>query len=381
MMSAFSAATLSDLIGLIYDCALDPALWPVALARIRDELGFAHATLSLQTMPSGQVLLNVTSGMSSPWEERIADYGPDIIALWGGARAITAAPLDEPVLLSEMNPDVKAGTSRNRYYLEWRKPQGLIDTMSMGLTRDETSLAVASFVRHESQGPIGEPEIEMARLLAPHLKRAVTISRLLDVQSVAASTFKAVMDAVTAPIIVTDGDMRLVHANPTGHALLEQRMPLTVRGNLVAASDHAVHQALITAVAQASTDESSIGRRGLGIPIRSEDGSLRGLHILPLQRGAVRQGLMPGAAVAMFISSSFCSPSEAGSMIASLFDLSRAETRVFDCIANGDTVANAASTLGVSESTVRTHLLRIFEKTGVHRQVDLVKLAAALSMV
>jgi DNA-binding CsgD family transcriptional regulator len=381
MISALSATALSDLIGLIYDCALDPSLWPVALAEIRDRLGFAHATLSLQTMPSGQVLLNVTSGMSSPWEERIADYGPDIIALWGGARVIAAAPLDEPVLLSEMNPEVKAGTSRNRYYLEWRKPQGLTDTMTMGLTRDATSLAAASFVRHESQGPIGEAEMAMARLLVPHLKRAVTISRLLDVQSVAASTFKAVMDAVTAPILITDGDMRLIHANRAGQVLLDSRTPLTLRGGAVVAGDHAVQQAISMAVMQAGADESGIARRGLGIPIRNEDGSLRGLHILPLQRGAVRPGLMPGAAVAMFVSSSLGAPSEAGSMIAALFDLSRAEARVFDCIASGDTVTHAAGSLGVSESTVRTHLLRIFEKTGVHRQVDLVKLASALKMV
>jgi FixJ family two-component response regulator len=37
-------------------------------------------------------------------------------------------------------------------------------------------------------------------------------------------------------------------------------------------------------------------------------------------------------------------------------------------------VAPIAATLGVSEATMKTHLQRLFEKTGTSRQVDLVKL-------
>jgi DNA-binding CsgD family transcriptional regulator len=40
-------------------------------------------------------------------------------------------------------------------------------------------------------------------------------------------------------------------------------------------------------------------------------------------------------------------------------------------------VAKVAEALGVAESTVKTHLGRVFEKTGTTRQADLVKLVAA----
>ena len=36
-----------------------------------------------------------------------------------------------------------------------------------------------------------------------------------------------------------------------------------------------------------------------------------------------------------------------------------------------------AEDLGISETTVRSHLKHVFEKTGTKRQVDLVKLVAA----
>jgi DNA-binding CsgD family transcriptional regulator len=38
-----------------------------------------------------------------------------------------------------------------------------------------------------------------------------------------------------------------------------------------------------------------------------------------------------------------------------------------------------AETLGIAENTVKTHLRRLFEKTGTTRQAELVKLVAAFS--
>ncbi len=38
--------------------------------------------------------------------------------------------------------------------------------------------------------------------------------------------------------------------------------------------------------------------------------------------------------------------------------------------------AEVAEALGIAESTVRTHLLRLFAKTGAKRQSDLIKLVA-----
>ena len=56
------------------------------------------------------------------------------------------------------------------------------------------------------------------------------------------------------------------------------------------------------------------------------------------------------------------------------------EARVFDLIARGLTPAEAAEKLGVGVSTVRTHLLHIFDKTGLRRQADLVRMAAGLAL-
>jgi DNA-binding CsgD family transcriptional regulator len=49
-------------------------------------------------------------------------------------------------------------------------------------------------------------------------------------------------------------------------------------------------------------------------------------------------------------------------------------------IADGSAPNEAARTLGISINTVRTHIAKIFEKTGVSSQLGLAKFVGALSL-
>ena len=65
------------------------------------------------------------------------------------------------------------------------------------------------------------------------------------------------------------------------------------------------------------------------------------------------------------------------SQLRQLYGLTGAEARVAEAVLNCDGLADVALKLGVSLSTVRTLLQRVFEKTDTHRQADLVKLMMA----
>ena len=60
--------------------------------------------------------------------------------------------------------------------------------------------------------------------------------------------------------------------------------------------------------------------------------------------------------------------------------LTPAETRVLELLAAGMTQTAIGQTLGIAPSTVKSHVLHLFDKTGCRRQVDLVRLASNLSL-
>ena len=64
---------------------------------------------------------------------------------------------------------------------------------------------------------------------------------------------------------------------------------------------------------------------------------------------------------------------------AETYKLTPTELRVLLAIVEVGGVPEVAAVLGVAETTVKTHLGRLFEKTGAGRQADLVKLVAGFS--
>ncbi|MNL57206.1 Bacterial regulatory protein, luxR family [compost metagenome] len=60
--------------------------------------------------------------------------------------------------------------------------------------------------------------------------------------------------------------------------------------------------------------------------------------------------------------------------LSDFYGLTSAELQLVRGLANGDSLKNLAAWQGVSYETVRTHLRRVFDKTGTNRQVALVEL-------
>jgi DNA-binding CsgD family transcriptional regulator len=69
----------------------------------------------------------------------------------------------------------------------------------------------------------------------------------------------------------------------------------------------------------------------------------------------------------------------ADAKVNSALRLTPAELRVLRAIVDVGGVPEVAASLGVAVTTIKTHLGRLFEKTGVGRQADLVKLVAGFS--
>jgi DNA-binding CsgD family transcriptional regulator len=61
-----------------------------------------------------------------------------------------------------------------------------------------------------------------------------------------------------------------------------------------------------------------------------------------------------------------------------LYRLTPAEARVADCLLNGLEVRDTADHLGITLETCRFHLKRIFTKTGMRRQSELIRLMLSL---
>src|SRR5262249_47745160 len=142
----------------------------------------------------------------------------------------------------------------------------------------------------------------------------------------------------------------------------------SVGGRLLAA-DHRINRALRDALLAALLDDV-IG--SVALPLTSRTGMRHVIRVLPLRASGHR-------AAAVFVDRATFEAPSCPDLIRRAYQLTPAELRILFAIVDVGGVPQVAAALHVANSTVKTHLGRLFEKTGTTRQADLVKLVAAFS--
>ena len=378
-MQQVSVEKFSDLIGAIYDCVIAPEHWTEVLNEIRTEFGFATAVLSAYSLTNMRIGVNAASGTDpvQTMTQTSIEYAADIVELWGGVERIRQYPLGEPIIRSQAVPQEIVFS--NRYHQEWALPKGLFDAVGVALVREKTMIGNATFSQHQSGGAIDDAQVSGLRVLAPHIRRAVIISNLFDMKTVEAATFAATVETLTVGVVLADEHSKIVHTNAAAEAMLAAGDPIVVRDGRIAVQSTTTTSSLQSAIAQAAKDEAALGQKGIGIPIPRPSGDPLVIHVLPLRRSHMRSGLIQRAAAALFVASASGPPQLPHDALIQLYDLTPAEIRIFELICEGQTRDAISTLLGISISTVKSHLIHVFEKTGCRRQVDLVRLAKSLT--
>jgi DNA-binding CsgD family transcriptional regulator len=132
--------------------------------------------------------------------------------------------------------------------------------------------------------------------------------------------------------------------------------------------------------AAAGSGDAAIGTQGIALPLRATDGACYVAHVLPLTSGARRiAGLAYAATAAVFVRRAALDTLSPPDVIARTYKLTPTELNVLLAIVEVGGVPEVAAALGVAETTVKTHLGRLFVKTGAGRQADLVKIVAGFA--
>jgi DNA-binding CsgD family transcriptional regulator len=371
-------ASLNDLIGSIYDAVIDPTQWNSVIDEIRRRFNFEIAMMTAIKLTHGVPLIYASSNVPPQFESVVGQYNDDVVELWGGPDRMAELMVEEPILTTAvLDP---ATWPANRFYREWAKPQGLEEQVVIQLGMDETMVANLALGRHYSTLPVTEDEMAALRIIAPHLRRAVLISHLLDGAKGRGDTFEAALSAMSSAAVIVDGGLGILHANAAARRMLDAGDPIRAAGSRLELPNELAPGQLEKAVRSAEGPESEMGRRGIGIPTRRVDGAPLVIHVMPIKRRAMRSGLALSAAAVVFISENGAHaplPIDAASM---LFELTPAEARVFEMIAAGATTRDIAASLSVASTTVKTHLGSLYAKTDRHRRADLVRLAGELGM-
>jgi len=365
---------LPTLIGDIYDAVIDPAQRNDVLDKIASFTGgHSGGLLSKHSLSKSEVLycyVGADPNSLQVYSESYPKLDPTADSPCFGVEQVVSAT--DLVPYEEFR--------RGRFYREWARPHGWVDVASAVIEKSATSCTFLSVVRHEANGLVDDEMRRRMALVIPHVRRALLIGQTIHRKQTEAVCFSDVLDGLSSGMILVDASGRIVHTNNAGNAILDAGDFLrTVCGRLVA-SDLAINAALREILVAANAGDVALGVKGIALPLTAHDGERYVAHVLPLTSGARREaGLAYNAVAALFIRKASLEPFSPPEVIGEMYRLTPTELRVLLAIVDIGGVPEVAAALGVAVTTVKTHLSRLFEKTGVARQADLVKLVAGFS--
>ena len=366
------AEQLSSLIGDIYDAALDRSLWVDVLRSAMKFVGAQGGSLFSRDAVSKSADIHHALGATPDYMQLYVDtyarLDPSTMTMFFSEVGQVASVVDQMAYDEFV---------KSRFYQEWARPQGWVDCVQALLDKSATSFALVSFVRNKENGLVDDTMRRRTRLIVPHLRRAALVGRLIDLRTAEAATFADAADGLGAGMFLVDASARIVHANASGHVMLAQGSLLCVVDGKLVPNDASAEQALNEVYAMAERGDAAVGAKGIAVPLMALDGERHVAHVLPLTSGARRRaGTSYAAAAAVFVQKAALDTPSPQGVIGKLYKLTPSELRVLLAIVQVGGVPEVAETLGIAESTVKTHLHRLFEKTGAKRQADLVKLLA-----
>ena len=316
-----------DVIGLIYDAATDPALWPAAIQAVCELLGLDSASMSIIGGPGNEMLAQASRAVGARQAESVA-----------------TAMADKGTLLSR--------------------------------TDHETAI---TDLAHFGGGPVAA-DLDAVRSIARHLGRAVRIGRQFERTNTAIATFRAAIDAIPYGAVLVDHALRIVHANGTAGRMLVSGDAIRQVGAHLHLADDAASARLMTLVATMGS-RTRRGRQAIGIPLRRDGLPDLAIRIVPLpHRGERARGALVAVA-AIFVPDTAAPRRSPSDLAGPIYGFTPAEARIFALAANGLSNREMAAQLGIATSTIRTHLLRVFAKTGCHRRAEVTRLARDLGVL
>lgn len=259
-------------------------------------------------------------------------------------------------------------------YKEFLAPNDWFYGIAAVILKTSTALSVISVARSRAKGKFGQQEYDLLKTILPHLQQAARMhGRWVRLQT-EHRVLSEYMEQFGQGFALLTNTRHLLFANELLRQSFALGDGLIIRDGKLAASIREQDDEL-----QAAVKVVARGTAPTRLMIRRRNGELAyGLLLFPAnQTAAVPLGIaLPAVAALVVDVQRKASLDEA--MLSQLFSFTPAEASLAASIAAGSSLEEIAAERRISIHTVRTHLKRVFTKTGTSRQGELVRLLVSL---
>jgi DNA-binding CsgD family transcriptional regulator len=264
---------------------------------------------------------------------------------------------------------------RTKFYDEWLRPQDLHHRLCAVLSRENAIAVFLEIMRPRQRGAFGADDIERLRLLLPHLQRALRLHRRMAELELERDAALRALDQLPWGVMLVDEHRNRLRANRHAEEILVAGDGLMARGNTLRAEladETARLDRLLSRALDRSAPQGPSAGGTLSIT-RPSGAHPLSVVVVPLHVKTDALGER-GPIAAIFVTDPDIPLASNEQHLRELYALTAGEARLASCLLQGKSVDEAAATMGITVNTARAYLKRIYNKTGVRRQPELMRL-------
>lgn len=279
----------------------------------------------------------------------------------------------QSLLRSEAMPD--AEFERTDLYQQHMRKYGIFHTLQYCLYDGRDRSAGMTFTRPASMKDFDPKEMDTVAALIPLLQRALTLHATVVKASEKGRLTTAGLESLSLGIIIVPPNGKVYFMNRAAEEIVNSRSGIRVtrHGNLecVNRADSEILRALI---ASAFEGASYTGQSG-AMRLHSADGESRlAIRVTPLRHTPMSPFSSSGYAAILLSKKPRPVSNDIRNVLSDVYGLTTAEAAVATLLASGRSLAEICEEIQITENTARTHLKRVFSKTGTNRQSALISL-------
>ena len=364
-----AAHELSRLLDRIYQAALDPQVWPSALQGISDAVGSGLSGLVVLNKRSGTFPLAAGDPRSAT--DAIEDYTRNYAHIDELREFARSRPAGQVTVTSDVSRDLlRRSECYNEFYIPW----DLKYFVGSYLVNDRTCEASLVVYRGQAEGgEYSQEEVATIGLLVPHVTRALEVSRRLHETSAETKHLYDALDMVTQGVVLLDPGCRVTWMNAAASSVVSGNDGVGVDPGGFRIDDPAAMR-IVRRVATSAAAQSLLSAEACHVQAERPSGRAPYRIMAAPVRPAIDRGFSPRTAAIVFIVDPVRANRPSRTALQALHGLTPVEAELAASMAEGKSIHEFADQRQISIETVRTHLKRVMQKTGMHKQAQLVTL-------
>ena len=361
----------SQLVGAIYDAAMEPEGWTDLLNLLREPFhassGFLWVTDDLE--PDCNVVASVHLS-----EKALGDYEAYYHKLDPGLPVLHEQGDGSATVISHLF-DLKE-LEKTEYYVDCSLPSNVIDAMGGNIAMGNNRSAMIAVHRWSGQSPFSQKDLALFSGLMPHLKRATQIGRMFAREKNYRKSYETLLERHPYGVLLLDEEGKTVFATSRAERILSDQDGLSGGVAGIRAADPMENQLLRQLLRGVLATGTNGSHHNGGTMRISRPSGLRPYSVMafPLPTRKAPLGLEgTGICAALVIhDESRISPPEPA-LLTLLYGLTSAEALLAVEMARGSSPGEIAERQEKSIHTVRAQLKSVFQKLDVNSQSQLVK--------